>query len=77
MAAYENLDTLIGLEGVDAVFLGPHDLSVSLEAPEDWDNPALHRLFEDTIVRCRAAGIGVGVHVSPAIFSLERIRQLA
>ena len=76
VAAYENLDTLIGLEGVDGVFMGPHDLSVSLEAPEEWDNPALHRLIEDTIVRCRAAGIGVGVHVSPAIFPLERIRRL-
>ncbi|MEO6875309.1 MAG: aldolase/citrate lyase family protein [Opitutaceae bacterium] len=76
VAAYENLDDLISVEGVDGVFMGPHDLSVSLEAPEDWNNPALHRLIEDTIVRCRAAGIGVGVHVSPAVFPLERIRHL-
>lgn len=60
VTAYENLDALIGIEGVDGVFIGPHDLSVSLEAPEEWDNPALHHIFEDTIVRCRAAGIGVG-----------------
>jgi 4-hydroxy-2-oxoheptanedioate aldolase len=75
VAAYENLDALIGIEGVDGVFMGPHDLSVSLEAPEDWSNPALHRLIEDTIVRCRAAGIGVGVHLNTAIFSLEQIKR--
>ena len=76
MAAYENLDALIGVKGVDGVFLGPHDLSVSLEAPEQWDNPALHRVIEDIIVRCRAANIGVGVHLSSAIFTLDQVRRL-
>jgi 4-hydroxy-2-oxoheptanedioate aldolase len=74
VAAYENLDALINVPGVDGVFMGPHDLSVSLEAPEQWDNPALLRLIEDVIVRCREAGIGVGVHLS-SIFSLEQTRR--
>jgi 4-hydroxy-2-oxoheptanedioate aldolase len=76
VAAYENLDALIGIEGVDGVFMGPHDLSVSLEAPEEWSNPALHRTIEDTIVRCRAAHVGVGVHLSTAVFSLDQIKRL-
>ena len=54
--------------------MGPHDLSVSLEAPEQWDNPQLLRLIEDVIVRCRTAGIGVGVHLSP-IFSPALTRR--
>ncbi len=76
VAAYENLEALIGVEGVDGVFMGPHDLSVSLEAPEEWTNPALHHLIEDTIVRCRAANIGVGVHLSTAVFSIDQIKRL-
>jgi 2-keto-3-deoxy-L-rhamnonate aldolase RhmA len=71
VAAYENLDALIGVEGVDGVFMGPHDLSVSIGAPEQWHNPTLLRLIEDVIRRCRAAGIGVGVHLSP-IFTPEQ-----
>jgi 2-keto-3-deoxy-L-rhamnonate aldolase RhmA len=74
VAAYENLDALISVPGVDGVFMGPHDLSVSLGAPEQWDNPALLRLIEDVIVRCRKAGIGVGVHLSP-IFSPALTRR--
>ncbi len=31
VAAYENLDALIWVPGVDGVFMGPHDLSVSLD----------------------------------------------
>lgn len=44
VAAFENLAALISVPGVDAVCMGPHDLSVSLEAPEQWDHPALLRL---------------------------------
>lgn len=72
--AYNNLDALIAVEGVDGVFMGPHDLSVSLDVAEEWENPQLLRLIEDTIQRCRLAGIGVGVHLSP-IFSQEQTER--
>jgi 4-hydroxy-2-oxoheptanedioate aldolase len=75
VAAYENLDALISVPGVDGVFMGPHDLSVSLEAPEQWDNVALIALIEDVICRCRARGIGVGVHLHPAIFSIPQAQR--
>ena len=74
VAAYENLDALIGVEGVDGVFMGPHDLSVSLDVAEQWEHPKLLRLIEDTTRRCRAAGIGVGVHLSH-IFSMEQTHR--
>lgn len=76
VAAYENLDALIGIPGVDGVFMGPHDLSVSLEEPEQWDSPALHRLIDDTIVRCRAAGIGVGLHLSASLFTEAQVSRM-
>jgi len=76
VAAYENLGNLISVDGVDGVFLGAHDLSVSLEAPEEWDNPELHSMIEDIVVRCRAANVGVGVHMHPDIFPDERARRL-
>ncbi|MEY4940650.1 MAG: hypothetical protein RIQ93_2385 [Verrucomicrobiota bacterium] len=76
VAACENLDALIGVEGVDGVFMGPHDLSVSLEDPENWSSPALHRLIDGVIVRCRAAGIGVGVHLSAALFTDDQVSRM-
>lgn len=74
VAAYENLDALLAIRGVDGVFMGPHDLSVSLEIPEQWDHPRLAQLIEDVTRRCRAADIGVGVHLS-SIFPLELTRR--
>ena len=64
VAAYENLDALLAVEGVDGVFMGPHDLTVSLEIPEQYDNPEFLRLVVDVVRRCRAAGKGVGIHYS-------------
>ncbi|MEQ1862924.1 MAG: aldolase/citrate lyase family protein [Chthoniobacteraceae bacterium] len=75
VAAYENLDALIAVPGVDGVFMGPHDLSVSLEAPEQWENPALIALIEDVIRRCRAARIGVGLHLNAAVFDAAQTQQ--
>jgi len=76
VTACERLEELVAVEGVDGVFVGPHDISVSLEVPEDWQNPKIMRLIEDVIVRCRAAGVGVGVHVAPHTFTLEQVRRM-
>ena len=37
--AMENLDDLLSVQGVDAVLIGPHDLSCSLGVPEKYDHP--------------------------------------
>ena len=34
--AIDNLDEMLGVPGVDAVLIGPHDLSVNLGVPEDF-----------------------------------------
>lgn len=64
VAAYENLDSLIAVPGVDGVFIGPHDMSVSLGIPEEYEAPEFDALVSDVIRRCRAAGVGVGIHMS-------------
>jgi len=44
--AVDNLEQLL-LPGVDAVLIGPHDLSINLGIPEEYDNP----LFEQYVSR--------------------------
>lgn len=61
--AYNHLDELMGVDGVDGVFLGPHDLTVSLEIPTEYENPLFVDLVEDVIRRAIAAGKGVGAHI--------------
>ena len=57
-----NLDAILKVPGLDAVVVGPHDLSCSMDMPEQYDNPAFEEAVLDIIRRSRAAGLGVGVH---------------
>lgn len=74
--AYEHLDELMKVPGVDGIFLGPHDITVSIGHPEDWAHPAYQELVRNTIARARAAGLGVGVHMQPALFPVEKAQSL-
>ena len=63
VAAINRLEDLISIDGVDGVFLGPHDITCSMEIPEEYDNPEFVRTVVDVIKRCRKAGKGVGIHM--------------
>jgi 4-hydroxy-2-oxoheptanedioate aldolase len=50
------------VDGLDAVLIGPHDLSCSLGQPERYDTPEFEAAVTDIFRRARAAGIGAGIH---------------
>ncbi|GAB3908646.1 aldolase/citrate lyase family protein [Larkinella knui] len=71
MPALERLDELLSVPGLDAVFIGPHDLSVSMGLPEQYDHPDFEEAVRQIIRTSRQKGLAVGIH-----FSLEPERQL-
>ena len=60
--AVENLEQLIAVPGVDAVFIGPNDLSQTLGIPGDAGHPEVVRYVERTLEICRRANMPCGVH---------------
>lgn len=62
--ALENLGAIVAAPGLDAILIGPHDLSVSLGVPEEYDNPVFLEAVSTIIRTGRSAGIGVGIHFS-------------
>jgi 2-keto-3-deoxy-L-rhamnonate aldolase RhmA len=69
--AMDKLDALLSVPGLDAVFIGPHDLSVSLGLPEQYDHPEFEKAVSYIIRTARAKGVSIGIH-----FSLEPERQI-
>lgn len=69
--AMEKLDELLDTAGLDAVFIGPHDLSVSLDLAEQYDHPDFEAAVRTIIRKTRAKGRHIGIH-----FSLEPERQV-
>jgi len=69
--ALQRLDELLSVPGLDAVFIGPHDLSVSLGIPEQYDHPDFIHAAKHIIHTSRSNGLSIGIH-----FSLEPERQV-
>lgn len=69
--AMERLDEMLSVPGLDAVFIGPHDLSVSLGLPEQYDHPEFEKAVSHIIRATRSKGLAIGIH-----FSLKPERQI-
>lgn len=60
--AIEALDDILAVPGVDAVLIGPHDLSCSLGIPEQYDHPRFEEAVRLIVGKARARRIGAGIH---------------
>jgi 4-hydroxy-2-oxoheptanedioate aldolase len=60
--ALDDLDALLAVEGLDGVYVGPGDLSLSLGLDREEHRAELRRVLSSVIARAGAAGVPVGVH---------------
>jgi len=65
--AVEALDDILKVPGLDAVLIGPHDLTCSLGIPEQYDHPDFDKVVRGIIKKARAANVGVGMHNCPSV----------
>jgi staphyloferrin B biosynthesis citrate synthase len=65
--AIEALDDILSVKGLDAVLIGPHDLSCSLGIPEQYQHPLFRKSVETVIKKARARKIGAGIHTWEAV----------
>lgn len=62
VAAVENLDAILDVGGIDAIFIGPNDLSISVGVPNQYDHPRFLEVTEKIITTAQARGIPAGGH---------------
>ena len=60
--AMEALDDILAVPGLDAVFIGPHDLTHSLGIPLQYNHPKYEAAVEEIIQKARARNVGAGIH---------------
>jgi 4-hydroxy-2-oxoheptanedioate aldolase len=62
--ALDNLDAILSVEGLDAVYIGPSDLSISLGCKPAFDElePKAAAAVEHILARAKAHGIVAGIH---------------
>jgi 4-hydroxy-2-oxoheptanedioate aldolase len=60
--AFDDLDSLLAVEGLDGVYVGPGDLSLSMSLDGADRRADLRGVLSSIVARARAAGVPVGVH---------------
>jgi 2-keto-3-deoxy-L-rhamnonate aldolase RhmA len=75
--ALERREELLAVPGVDAVMVGPADLSISLGVPGEFEHPTLVDAIEKIRESCLRHGVAPGIHMrSLAVASFWRARGM-
>ncbi len=73
--AVDNVDNLVSVEGVDAVMIGPFDLSQDMGIPGELDHPRVADAYRNVIAGCRRHGVAAGVHLQTLSSAREWIGE--
>ena len=76
-AALENLDEILSVEGLDAIYIGPSDLSLALGCTPTFDDldPRAAEAVEHILARAKAHGVVAGIHNGTTEAALKRIAR--
>ena len=75
--ALDNLDDIMSVEGLDAIYIGPSDLSLALGCKPQFDDvePKVAQAMDHILARAKAHGIRAGVHNGRADVARARIAK--
>jgi 4-hydroxy-2-oxoheptanedioate aldolase len=75
--ALKNLDDILSVPGVDAVYVGPSDLSLALGCKPrlDQTDPPVVEAQRKILQACKRHGVVAGIHNATAAYSLQMIAE--
>ncbi|MEO8153941.1 MAG: aldolase/citrate lyase family protein [Rhizobacter sp.] len=75
--ALDNLDDILSVEGLDAIYVGPSDLSLALGCTPTFDDvdPKAAQAIDHILDRAKAHGVVAGIHNGSAEAALKRIAK--
>ena len=75
--ALDNLDAILAVEGLDAIYIGPSDLSLALGCKPVFDDvePKVQQAIDHIVARATAHGVKAGIHNGRPDVALARIAK--
>jgi 4-hydroxy-2-oxoheptanedioate aldolase len=75
--ALDNLDAILSVEGLDAIYIGPSDLSLALGCTPTFDDvdPKAAQAIDHILARAQAHGVVAGIHNGSPEAALKRIAK--
>ena len=76
-AALDKLDEILSVEGLDAIYIGPSDLSLALGCTPTFDDldPKAAEAVDHILARAKAHGVVAGIHNGSTEAALKRIER--
>jgi len=73
--ALDQLDTILSVEGLDAIYIGPSDLSLALGCRPSFDDvaPPVAEAIQHILDRARFYGLAAGIHTGSPDGALRRV----
>ncbi|MDP6416006.1 MAG: aldolase/citrate lyase family protein [Gammaproteobacteria bacterium] len=60
--AAENIENILDIGGIDAVFIGPADMTTSMGIPRDFDHPRFDEMVRHIVSVCKSHQVQVAVN---------------
>ncbi len=75
--ALDNLDAILSVEGLDAIYIGPSDLSLALGCKPAFDDidPPVAQAIDHILARAKAHGVRAAIHNGTPEAALKRIEK--
>ena len=73
--AIENLENILKVGGIDAIFVGPNDLSITLGIPDEYDHPDYEAALREIIAKCQAAGVPTLMHHQTVPLTIKWLQE--
>ena len=73
--AMRNLPDILKIDGVDAIFVGPNDLTISLGIPDQFDHPDYEAALRKIIKLSREHGKAVLIHHQSVALTQKWLRE--
>ena len=73
--AIDNLDAILKVDGIDGIFVGPNDLTVTLGIPDQYDHPDYEAALRRIISTCKAHDTPVLIHHQTVQLSQKWLKE--
>ena len=75
--AVNNIDSILSVPGLDAIYVGPGDLSLTMGGKErsDLTEPHLVKALDTIVAACRKHGVVAGIHVNSTDYAWRMIEK--
>lgn len=73
----DNLEEILRVDGLEAIYIGPSDLSLALGCAPTFDDvaPPVSEAIDLILAKCREHGVVAGIHNGTPEFALKRIEK--